>query len=143
MRSSSKNSASVLTLEQVKAHFSQWRQTKTKGEKIPKHLWQEVFVLSGRYRHSRILSTLGLSTAQHRRMKATLISGADKPPSTDFVEVTPMVISAKSVSQSQPLVTQPQALTIDYQRSDGAILSLKGLGLTDVHQLVTDFYGRG
>lgn len=142
MQPAPNHSASMLTLEQVKDHFSHWRQTKIKGGKIPKHLWQEVFSLSGRYRHSKILSTLGLSTAQYRQMKAKLIGTDDKSPNTDFVEITPMVNNAKSLSQRQPLVTQSQSLIIDYQRSDGALLSVKGLSLGDVHQLVADFYGR-
>ena len=140
MRAPPNNPATNLTLAQVHDHFTQWRQTKSKGGKIPKHLWQEVFSLSGRYRHSNILRTLGISTAQHRQMKARLMNEFDKPPSTDFVDVTPMVSHAKSVSQ--PLVTPPRQITIDYQRYDGAVLSVKGLSLTELHHLVTDFYGR-
>jgi hypothetical protein len=75
------------TLEQVHAHFQQWRNTRECKGKIPPALWDQVFLLVGRYRETDICAKLGISKP---RLQAAILSKSpqDTQASLDFIPLT-------------------------------------------------------
>lgn len=72
------------TLEQVHTHFQQWRNTRECKGKIPPALWDQVFLLVGRYRETDICTKLGISKP---RLQAAILSKSpqDTQASVDFI----------------------------------------------------------
>jgi hypothetical protein len=75
------------TLEQVHAHFQQWRNTRECKGKIPPALWDQIFLLVGRYRETDICTKLGISKP---RLQAAILSKSsrDTQTSVDFIPLT-------------------------------------------------------
>jgi hypothetical protein len=64
----------ILSLEDVAAHFAQWRQTRlSPKEQIPDHLKEEAVSLIGRYSNRAILNTLRLNNAQLKSFKKKVL----------------------------------------------------------------------
>ena len=72
------------TLEQVHAHFQRWRNTRKCKGKIPPALWDQVFLLVGRYRETDICTKLSISKS---RLQAAILSKAPQDTQTpvDFI----------------------------------------------------------
>jgi hypothetical protein len=75
------------TLDQVYAHFQQWRTTRKCKGKIPSALWNQVFLLLDRYRETDICNKLSISKS---RLHAAMLpkSSQDTQASVDFVPLT-------------------------------------------------------
>jgi len=75
------------TLEQTHTHFQQWRNTRECKGKIPPALWDQVFLLIGRYRETDICTKLGISKS---RLQAAILSKSsqDTQTSVDFIPLT-------------------------------------------------------
>ena len=75
------------TLDQVHSHFQRWRSTRESKGKIPSALWDQVFLLVGRYRETDICTKLGISKY---RLQSVILSKSsqDTHTSRDFIPLT-------------------------------------------------------
>ena len=83
-----KSTATIsVTLQEVRDRLNHWRSTKkTQSEKIPQVLWEQIFILLGKYPGADVRSALSLTSAQIERAQVlypNLFKGA-KP--MDFCE---------------------------------------------------------
>lgn len=81
------DASTLPTLEQVHAHFQRWRNTRECKGKIPPALWDQVFLLVGRYRETDICTKLSISKP---RLQAAILSKSpqDTQASVDFIPLT-------------------------------------------------------
>lgn len=81
------DASTLPTLEQVHAHFQRWRNTREYKGKIPPALWDQVFLLVGRYRETDICTKLSISKP---RLQAAILSKSpqDTQTSVDFIPLT-------------------------------------------------------
>jgi hypothetical protein len=75
------------TLDQVHSHFQRWRSTRECKGKIPLTLWDQVFLLIGRYRETDICAKLGISKP---KLQAAILSRSlqDAQAPVDFIPLT-------------------------------------------------------
>lgn len=75
------------TLDQVHAHFQRWRSARECKGKIPPALWDQVFLLIGRYRETDICNKLGISKP---RLQSAILSRSSEGAqhSMDFMPLT-------------------------------------------------------
>ncbi len=80
-------SPTLPTLEQVHANFQQWRNTRECKGKTPHALWDQVFLLVGRYPETDICTKLGISKP---RLQAAILSKSSQntQASVDFIPLT-------------------------------------------------------
>jgi hypothetical protein len=82
-------SPTLPTLEQVQRHFEKWRSTRTGRGQIPPALWDQVFLLVGRYPEADICDTLRISKP---RLQSAILSKSlpsrGAQASVDFVPLT-------------------------------------------------------
>lgn len=90
-------SPTLPTLEQVHANFQQWRNTREGKGKTPPALWDQVFLLVGRYRETDICTKLGISKP---RLQAVILSKSpqDTQAPADFI---PLALS-QTTSHFEP-----------------------------------------
>ena len=134
---SNPNPTPTLTLEEVAAHFAQWRGEKKRGERIPEHLWSEAIALVDSYGVSQVTHTLRLSGQDLNRRRGIASSGqrrrrGGRQPS--FVEVDPTV-----VAQAQR--PQATAARMELIRADGLRLRIEPGDGIDALSVLERFMG--
>lgn len=90
------------TLDQVHAHFQQWRNTRECKGKIPPALWDQVFLLVGRYHKTAICTKLGISKP---RLQAAILSKSSQNTQAP-VDFIPLTLS--------PTTLHPEPQTTDF-----------------------------
>jgi hypothetical protein len=82
-------SPTLPTLDQVQSHFEKWRSTRECRGNIPPALWDQVFLLVGRYPETDICNALRISKP---RLQSAILSkplpSQDYQTSVDFVPLT-------------------------------------------------------
>lgn len=127
-------STSSVTLARVKETVNTWRQNKrTRGEKIPEHLWDLVINLlqNNTGRESKILADLGITRAQletEKQRRQSIPSPAHNKPGDleelAFCEVT------KAQEPNYPLAYKPAEAfstttsVVELYRKDGALMKI-------------------
>jgi hypothetical protein len=125
----------LLSLEDVKSHFENWRATKIKKrEKIPQHLWDKVKLLIDRYTLVNIAQVLRLNTYQIR-------SNLKIQPIVNFAEakIEPLTIFDNQ-SRLSTLI-KGQTYSIELQRSNGTILRINSLPPESINKIISQFIG--
>ncbi len=128
---------SPLTLEEVAAHFAQWRKHKENGERIPEHLWSEALGLLGTYGVSQVTRTLRLGGSdlnKRRKMIETRQHRQGPGGETAFVEIDPVVLD-------QTPGPEASAVWMELERPDGLRLRIRPSGGVDLLKLVERFMG--
>jgi len=128
---------STLTLEEVAAHFEQWRKRKKNGERIPEPLWNEAVSLVDIYGVSQVTRTLRLGGSDlNKRRGMVEASQRRQGPSgkTAFVEIDPVVMD-------QALAAQASTAWMELERPDGLRLRIRPTGGADMLALIDRFMG--
>ncbi len=128
---------SPLTLEEVAAHFAQWRKHKKNGERIPEPLWNEAVSLVDTYGVSQVTRTLRLGGRDLNKRRGMIGAGQRRQASggkTSFVEIDPVVLD-------QTPEPQPSAVWMELERPDGLRLRIRPSGGVDLLTLVERFMG--
>lgn len=133
------------TLESVKEKFAHWRASRSKGNRMPKPLWESVKDLIKQYDYNHIASELKLNP---HRLKAKIekefLKDSSSPSVPDFIELSFPLLSPPS--QSQPDLEQkkgpPSFGTLELSRPDGTLLKASGLDYKDLFSLVQTFLGQ-
>jgi hypothetical protein len=128
---------SPLTLEEVAAHFEQWRKRKKNGERIPEQLWSEAVSLVDTYGVSPVTRTLRLGGRDLNKRRGMIEAGQrrqDPSGETAFVEIDPMVMD----QYPQP---EAGAVWMELERPDGLRLRIRPSGGVDLLALVERFMG--
>ena len=114
------NSPTLPTLDQVHGHFQRWRSTREGRGQIPPALWDQVFLLVGRYHETDICRKLHISKS---RLQSAILakSSQDTQTSVDFVPLTP----SQSFSPSKPHMKDPIAAEILH--ANGTMLRIPSL----------------
>jgi hypothetical protein len=102
---SDQNPTPTLTLQEVAAHFAQWRSEKKRGERVPEQLWSEAIALVDRYGVSQVTRTLRLSGQDLNRRRGIASSGQRRRRGgrlQSFVEVDPAVVAQAQRPQVAP-----------------------------------------
>ena len=125
---------SALTLEEVAAHFAQWRRNKKKGERIPQPLWREAIELVNTHGVSKVTRTLRLSATdlnKHRGIVGAKQRRQALVSKTAFVEV-----------EHPPIpVPDTEAMWMELERPDGMRLRIRPTQGVDMLALVERFMG--
>lgn len=91
------------TLDQVHAHFQRWRNTRECKGKIPLTLWDQVFLLIGRYSKTDICNKLGIS--KPRLQSAILLRSSEgSQASVDFIPLTLSPITSPSEPKTRDFI---------------------------------------
>ena len=132
--------APTTTLNDVKAAFTHWRKTRTKRDRIPNALWDQVLSLGDRYSESNVLNTLGISQPQLRKEQAR----RGQLGCNDTSDATPAFLELTTAAlQSKPSTPPILKATFDLElkRQDGAALTIKAFPVSSLNILLNDFYG--
>jgi len=110
-----------LTMEEVAAHFEDWRRQRRRGERIPEQLWSEAIALVADYGLSQVTRRLRLSGRDLNRRRGIVGSGrrrrrAEQPAA--FVEFVPEV-------DVQTQRQQSTAVCLELIRPDGLRLRIE------------------
>lgn len=135
MRKASKTKAQSITksdLDQVKASFDEWRQTRLKRGRVPEHLWQMALELSPHYPISRICRVLGLDYNRFKSCVSQLDASSlptgscqpSPPPASPFIEV----------SLSSPLSSE-LSINISCSKPEGRCLELSLNGSVSIDDI--------
>ena len=116
----------TFTLEEVAAHFEDWRRQKRKGERIPEQLWSEAIALVEAYGLSQVTRRLRLSGRDLNKRRGLPGSGRRRArpvvaPAT-FVELTPEVVMQAQRRQSTAgclELIRPDGLRLRIEPGDG------------------------
>lgn len=119
-------------LTSVKEAFTHWRTTRTKQNKIPDYLWEQVKGLLNYYTLGKICSTLNISTVQIRNK---LIPEDDV--AIQFVEIKERLPMVPMPDQSE----QSDVCAIELHRPCGSIFKVNTMPLSLVSQLIVNFMG--
>jgi anti-sigma factor RsiW len=92
-------SARLQTIEEVRARFEQWRQTRQRKTRIPEELWSAAAEVARREGVSRTAAALGLDGA---KLKRRMLGSAAKAPAPAFVE---LIASAAAPGRARPEYT--------------------------------------
>ena len=122
------NPTLTLTLEEVAAHFAQWRGEKKRGERIPEHLWSEAIALVDSYGVSQVTRTLRLSGQDLNRRRGIASSGqprrrGGRQPS--FVEVDPAVVAQATAARMELIRADGLRLRIEPGEGIDALIVLE------------------
>ncbi len=104
--SSTKQSRNKPSLNEVKQHFSDWRNTRSKHSRIPDELWGYVLDLIGHYSLDEISTSLNVSTKQ---IQARLDIYAN---TVTFVEAQPKSLLVNTPQHRLLLAVEP----VDFRR---------------------------
>lgn len=129
--------ANPVTLESVKANLAQWRQTRTKGKRIPKHLWDDLATLAKQLDCRHIAAELRINPNRLQEVVEKQSRKAAPLPTHDFVEFP--LASFPILPPSHQTNTQG---TLEFTRADGTILKASGLAHGHLRSLVKDFLGQ-
>ena len=125
---------SDVTLASVNEAINTWRQTRKKSnEKMPDHLWDQVFILlkTDERSDSKILATLCLTRPQleaEKQRRQPITSSADSQ--SDFIEALDFCEVKTTQEPSYPLAYKPaEAFTtttsvVELYRKDGALMKI-------------------
>jgi hypothetical protein len=137
------SSSNSLTLEAVKVQFDHWRETRVKGNKIPKYLWDALINLTNQYSYKQIASELKINPYRLRskiEKQSQQVPSLEKP---DFVEIP--LFSFPNSSPLEPRTFCPHSYaqgTIEFTRPDGTILKASGLNNDHMCSLIKSFLGQ-
>jgi len=116
-----------LTMEEVAAHFEDWRRQRRRGERIPEQLWSEAIALVADYGLSQVTRRLRLSGRDLNRRRGIVGSGrrrrrrrAEQPAA--FVELTPEVAVQTQRRQSTAgclELIRPDGLRLRFEPGEG------------------------
>ena len=133
------------TLESVQQAFNDWRNNRGLSKKIPEHLWKQVLQILPHYRQKTILSTLRLNHYQLRKNLDSIPSyqplskdlGNKQHPLTDVSTSTSPFVKAIF---PEPASHSP-GYQIEWQRQDGAKLTISQLDAAGLHVLIQCWEG--
>lgn len=116
----------TFTLEEVAAHFDDWRRQKRRGERIPEQLWSEAIALVEAYGLSQVTRRLRLSGRDLNKRRGLPGSGRRRArpvvaPAT-FVELAPEVVVQAQRRQCTPgclELIRPDGLRLRIEPGDG------------------------
>lgn len=136
-------------LESVKEKFAHWRASRSKGNRMPKPLWESVKDLIKQYDYNHIASELKLNPHRLRTkiekefLKDSSFKDLPSPSAPDFIELCFPLLSPP---QSKPDLEQkkdPLSFgTLELSRPDGTLLKASGLDYKDLFSLVQSFLGQ-
>ncbi len=132
----------AMTLTDVKAAFTHWRKTRTKRDRIPKTLWDQVLSLGDRYSESKILSALAISQLQLRKeqtRRGQRHSSEQCNTSPTFLELTTAALQSTPSPSSPPI--SKATFDLELTRKGGAALTIKAFPVSSLNILLNDFYG--
>jgi hypothetical protein len=76
-----------ITLQDVRDRLNQWRSTKkSQSEKIPQVLWEQIFIVLGKYPEAQVRSVLSITSTQIERAQALYPNLFKTTKSIDFCE---------------------------------------------------------
>ena len=114
-----------ISLETVKQNFADWRATRGTNRKIPGNLWDQALELRDHYKISKILSTLGISTAQYKAkiqiQNEREISINALAATTSFVDINLPGLSVKNVNSIE--LIRPDGIKLHLRDSDSQSLT--------------------
>jgi hypothetical protein len=121
----------LLSLNDVKAHFEHWRTTRIKiRERIPQYLWEEVKTILDRYPLADITKTLRINNYQ---IKDNLKINTK----INFAEVR---INSSNSSQCLPLsFSGKDTCSIELHRPNGVSLKITALPLASIQKIISQF----
>ncbi len=125
-----------VTLESVKANLNHWRQTRKKGNKIPKHLWDDLLILTRQLGYRQVAAELRINPHRLRQKMESQTPQAPSLSTPDFVEFP--LSSFPILPFSEQAQTQG---TLEFTRPDGTTLKALGLSHGHLRSLVKDFLG--
>lgn len=125
------NSASSISLADVKMAINAWRAAKTKqNEKIPANIWDQVFVLVETMSKSRVLSALSITNAQFDTEKQSRCPMESSLELKDWPNDEEVEFCEASPSSAIPLAYKPaKAFTtttsvVELYRPDGMLMKI-------------------
>lgn len=128
-----KRSHDILTLNEVKNRFSQWKETRKKHSRIPEALWDDVKWLIGRYPLSEVSHVLGI---RPKTIETRLGSSAN----LTFVEAR---LASSQSSKDLPLEVQfpikKEVYSIELHRPCGGVLKINELPASLLTNIVSQF----
>lgn len=135
-------SSNPLTLEAVKVQLDHWRETRVKGDRMPKYLWNALAGLTKQYSCSQIASELKINPYRLRDKMAKQSKQASLS-ATEFVEVS-LTPFANPLSAEQKTFYPHSHMqgTLEVTRPDGAALKASGLNHDHLCSLVKNFLGQ-
>lgn len=123
------------TLESVQQAFNHWRSHRGQDKTIPEYLWKQVSQILPHYRQQKILSTLRLN---HYQLRKHLDSIPRYQPLLKKVADThqqPVTPTSPFIKTMLP-ATLPQGYQVEWQRADGAKLTISQLDATGLNLLM-------
>lgn len=138
------SSSEHLTLGSVKAQFTQWRATRTRGMRIPHSLWEAVNYLVTQYDYHKIGAELKLNP---NRLRAMIDKRFKEQPidssEPNFIECPLQTLPSFSSlpSSLEQKRSDSHAGTFEFTRTDGTVLKASGLNHQDLCSLIKGFLG--
>jgi hypothetical protein len=134
-----------LTLDDVKAQLDQWRQTRIKGQRIPKHLWQAITDLTKHHSYRQIASHLKINSYSLKIKLQGLYQPVSEPEKNKpgFVEI-PLFSVAPEFPNAQSLEHKflpHQESALEFTRPDGMYLKASGLNHEALCSMIKSFLG--
>jgi hypothetical protein len=131
------NPTLTLTLEEVAAHFAQWRGEKKRGERIPEYLWSEAIALVDSCGVSQVTRTLRLSGQDLNRRRG--IASSEQPRRRGGRQPSFVEVDAAVVAQAQ--CAQATAARMELIRADGLRLRIEPGDGIDALSVLERFMG--
>jgi len=120
---------SILTLEEVQAEFTVWRNNKEGHCPIPDELWHKVGHLLKTHPRARVLRALKLTT-QQARSKGII------PP-----KIKPEVVTFVKVPNMESMISAPTCDLLLSSRRGDRQLSMKNVSIDHVKLIIDRFLG--
>ena len=116
------------TLESVRVHLTQWRNTRSKGSRIPKSLWQDIKSLTTAQNYVGIASVLNISPQRLRKEADFMPSEKSPEPKAPFpfVEVPHIGFAEDPFEQRKEPPPQGTGV-IEMTRANGTHVTVSGL----------------
>jgi len=138
MKAINQQLAPATTLDELKAQFTHWRQTRSKMTPIPNDLWEQVFLLVDHYRTSQVLGALGISRVQFRKAQSKHNPAEIQLIDSPFMDISKKVVATDLTAM---ISTDDNTITVEYKRKDGVSLNIKGLPIVRLDHIIHSFYG--
>lgn len=136
-----------ITLDRVLSDFTQWRQSPNKIHAIPTDLWDKVIQLVPHYPISKILITLGISSAQFKkqRQQRELLqnTASEQHQHNETLQTKPATfIKAKFMPPSHNASVSTVAVhDITLTKPNGTSLQIQQLPYAEILKLTQQFVG--
>jgi len=99
------HSPTLPTLDQVHGHFQRWRSTREGRGQIPPALWDQVFLLVGRYHETDICRKLHISKSRlQSAILAKSLPSQGTQTSVDFVPLTLLQSLSHSTTHTKDFI---------------------------------------